>query len=381
MRSGDSSSSSSGATSARSAPPRSSRLSLTYPRATYSSATWLLPAPGMPITTTTSAPARSGGRSTSGRPKARVSAAAASASRSSAAARAAERAVSGRRAPGIGTTTGERPSSHASATSAGVALLASATRASSSTRPTRPARTGTAEGRVRHHCDPFLRAPVDDAPAQRAVVERAERDLDRRDRRQLERLVELPAVDVRETDAADETVVDEPRERAHRRAPRRARIRRVQEVEVDRQPVECGETRLAVGADRLRSAVGNPGAAGARHPALRHDPRALVRATRTQRSSEQGLVVAVRARRVEDGDAGIQPRRRSSRARLPRREARPSTDACSRDRCAAPSRRASEERPDRQPTRGVDVPRTRGFTTVYAPPTDRKPASTIGGVA
>ena len=42
--------------SSRKDPPRSSRLSRRWPRATYSSATRLLPAPGMPMTTTTSAP-------------------------------------------------------------------------------------------------------------------------------------------------------------------------------------------------------------------------------------------------------------------------------------------------------------------------------------
>ena len=79
----------------------------------------------------------------------------------------------------------------------------------------------------------------------------------------------------------------------------------MQEVEVDRQSVERGEARLAVGTDRLRAAVRDPGATGAHHPALGHDPRALVRAACAQGSSEHRLVVAVRARRVEDGDARV----------------------------------------------------------------------------
>ena len=98
---------------------------------------------------------------------------------------------------------------------------------------------------MRDHRDPLLGAPFDDAPAQRTVVERAQRNLDSRDRRQLERLVELTAVDVREADTADDAVVEEPRKRAHRRVQRRAWIGRVQEVEIDRQPVERGKTRLA----------------------------------------------------------------------------------------------------------------------------------------
>ena len=63
------------------------------------------------------------------------------------------------------------------------------------------------------------------------------------------------------------------------------------EVEVDRQAVESGEARFAVGADRLRAAVRDPRAAGARHAALRHDPRARVRAGAAEAAGQQPLVV------------------------------------------------------------------------------------------
>ena len=46
---------------------------------------------------------------------------------------------------------------------------------------------------MRDQRDPELVAPLDDAAAQCPVVEGGERDLDRRDRSQLERLVELAA--------------------------------------------------------------------------------------------------------------------------------------------------------------------------------------------
>ena len=120
---------------------------------------------------------------------------------------------------------------------------------------------------------PSLGAALDHAAAQRAIVERAERDLHGRDRRELERLVELRPVDVRDAHAPHEPVVDEPRQRAQRRPPRRPRIGRVEQVEVDRQAVERREARLAVGPDRLRAPVGQPAAARPRHAALGHDAR------------------------------------------------------------------------------------------------------------
>ena len=152
---------------------------------------------------------------------------------------------------------------------------------------------------------PELVAALDDAAAERAVVEGRERDLHRRHRRELDCLVELPTVDIGHADPADEAVVDEPRERTHRRAPRRPRIRSVQEVEVDRRAAERVQARLAVRTNRFRTAVRHPRAAGSGHAALRYHPRAQLRSAAAQRVGEQLLVARVRACGVEDGDACV----------------------------------------------------------------------------
>ena len=188
-----------------------------------------------------------------------------------AAACAAERAVSGRRAPGSGR---RRARGRAATRSVSAGLDPCG-----AFRP--------AEGRVGDQRDPELVAPLDDAAAERPVVEGRERNLHRRDRSELERLVEPPPVDVRDADAPDETLVGEPGEGANGRLPRRPWIRRVDEVEVDRQPVQRGEARLAVGRDRLRAAVRHPGAARPGHPALRHDPCALPCAAAVEGAGEQ----------------------------------------------------------------------------------------------
>ena len=176
--------------------------------------------------------------------------------------------------------------------------------------PRQAARAARAtERRVRDHGDPFLDAPVDDASPESVVVERAEGHLDGRDRGELERLVKLAAIEVRDADIAHDVFRCEAGERTQRGTPRRARVRSMDQVEVDLQAVECGEARLAVGADGLRATVGQPAAAGPGHPALRDDPSARVRAAATESSCQQGLVVAelfgvqpVGARGVEDGD-------------------------------------------------------------------------------
>ena len=160
-----------------------------------------------------------------------------------------------------------------------------------------------AERRVGDHRDSELGAAFDDTSAQSPVVEGADRDLDGRDRRELHGLVQLRAVDVADADARDQAVGDEPCERANRRRPRRARIRRVEQVEVDRQPAECLEARLAVGADRLRATVRDPRAIRSRHAALRHDPHSV---RVTERASEQLLVALVGPRGVEHGDPGVE---------------------------------------------------------------------------
>ena len=145
---------------------------------------------------------------------------------------------------------------------------------------------------MRDHRDARVHAALDDAAAKRAVVERTDRDLNRGHGSELERLVQLRAADVREPDVLDEAVVDETRECAHGGSPRRSRIGRVDEIEIDRKPVERREARLAVRANRFRSTVGNPCAARTSHASLRHDARALARTARAESAREQRLVVA-----------------------------------------------------------------------------------------
>ena len=192
----------------------------------------------------------------------------------------------------------------------------SATARNASFRSSPRARRGPPSGECAITATPASVQRSSTPPRSSSVVEGAERDLHRGDRRELERLVQLVAVDVADADPRDEPLVDELRESADGRAPRRPRVGRVEEVEVDREPVERGEARLAVGADRPRAAVGHPGAAGPRHPALRHDPRGLGGIARAQGMSEEPLAVPelvlsppVRPRRVEHGDPRCHRRR------------------------------------------------------------------------
>jgi hypothetical protein len=161
---------------------------------------------------------------------------------------------------------------------------------------------------VSDHGDPCLGAAVDDSSSQGAVVVGTERNLDGRDGGELERHVQLAAVDVREAHPPHEAFVDEAGQRAHGGSPRRPRIGRVDEVEVDRQADESGEACFAVGANRLRATVRDPPAAEPRHATLRHDPGAHVRPRAAEAARQQSLVVselsrvaAVRARCVEHG--------------------------------------------------------------------------------
>ena len=149
------------------------------------------------------------------------------------------------------------------------------------------------ERRVGEHRDLELGTAVDHAAAERAVVVRTQCDLHSRDRSELDRLVQLRAVDVGDAHASNEAIVDEPGERAHGRPPGCPRIGCVDEVEVDREAVERGEAGLAVGADRLGAAVGNPGAVPPAHAALRHDPGARLDRRAAQGLGEERLVVPV----------------------------------------------------------------------------------------
>ena len=135
-----------------------------------------------------------------------------------------------------------------------------------------PDPTRATERRVGDERDPELAAAIHDPAAERAVVEDAQRDLHCGDRREVDGFVQLRAGDVADADSPDEAVVDEPRERADGRAPGRPRIGCVQEIQVDLEPGERLQARLAIGPDRLRATVRYPRAVGSRHSTLRHDP-------------------------------------------------------------------------------------------------------------
>ena len=72
-----------------------------------------------------------------------------------------------------------------------------------------------AERRMRDQRDTRLGASLDQADAERPVVDHAQGNLHRGDRSEPERFVQLTAVHVREADARHQAVLDEPGERAH----------------------------------------------------------------------------------------------------------------------------------------------------------------------
>ena len=136
----------------------------------------------------------------------------------------------------------------------------------------------------------------------------------------------------------------------HGGSPGRPRVRGVDQVQVDRQTVERGEARLAVGEDRLRAAVRDPGAgrAGSSRPWSRSaDARGgfavPARRPRAAARCDRGPPRRVRMRaRCRIRSRPPPPRPRSSSARGPRRARSRSTGACSRGRCGAPRRQASQ---------------------------------------
>src|SRR5450755_2650654 len=152
------------------------------------------------------------------------------------------------------------------------------------------------------HLDAELDAARDDATAQRPIGKGAEGDLDRVDRRDTEREVELPSRDVRQPDPPDKARPSHPFESAHGGDPRYARIGRVQEVRVDGKAPESLDAGLAVLAYRARAPVGLPTPLGPTHPALRENADGS-----TAKRSRQGPLVVtelrvierIRARRVE----------------------------------------------------------------------------------
>ena len=94
------------------------------------------------------------------------------------------------------------------------------------------------------------------------------RHLDRADRDEVERLLELRPVDVRESGVADSRWSSRRASARTGGSPRRPRVGRVDQVQVDRQAAERGEARLAVARERLGTAVGHPAAGGRVIPPL-----------------------------------------------------------------------------------------------------------------
>ena len=181
-----------------------------------------------------------------------------------------------------------RSSSQASAISAGVAPRAAAIAPSGDSRPG-GRRGGSAKRRVGDDDQPGLEAALDDTAAERRVVERAQRNLDRRQRSELERLVELRAIDVGDADARSQPVFVDPSERANRRPPRNPRVGSVQQIEVDRQAGERGQARFAVSPEGAGPPVRYPVAARSRHAALRDDPRQGASQAPRARASSRSL--------------------------------------------------------------------------------------------
>ena len=171
----------------------------------------------------------------------------------------------------------------------------------------RPSQRGVGD-----HDDSRAGAVLDEASAECGVVERVERDLHRGDRGDVERLVQLATVDVGQPDVPHQAVLEETAQRAHRGRPGRARIRCMDEVEVDAQAVQGDEAGLAVAGDRAGAAVRDPSAAGPRHATLGDDAGGCRGAAAAQSAGQQRLVVAevgssvtVGARGVEDGHARV----------------------------------------------------------------------------
>lgn len=188
--------------------------------------------------------------------------------------------------------------------------------------PSQAARTSrAAERRVGDHGDPCLHAAFDQTPTNGAVVVRAECRLHCCDGSRSEGLVQLRAIDVGEPHPTDQALVAQSGQGADRGPPRRARIWRMDEVEVDRKPVEGLEACLAVRADRAGTTIRDPAAAAAGHAPLGDDASARVRAAVTQCTGNQFLVVSdiawadpVRPSGVEHGhaclDSGLDRRHR-----------------------------------------------------------------------
>ena len=131
--------------------------------------------------------------------------------------------------------------------------------------------------------------------------------------------------DVAQADLLDEAALLERGQRAHARGQRRARIWRVELIEVDALDAERAPARLTGGGQVTGASVGNPAPARPREATLgRHAHPRGVAAPGRERTCDQALVVpdlarvpAVGIRGVDQGDAGVEGGvQRGQRARL-----------------------------------------------------------------
>ena len=193
------------------------------------------------------------------------------------------------------------------------ALSCNGDESSASCETTRSARA--AQRRVRDQRDSALLAELDKPSPHRGVIEHAQRNLDGRDLGHVKRLFELAAVHVGDPDIANQPLALQLGERADGGPPGCTRVRGVDQVQVDGNSVEGGETRFAIGANRPGATVGNPQIAGAGHAAFGDDARALLDARTSQRV---GRAVA-RSLPGRPGPAHMRVRCRRSRSRHPQR--------------------------------------------------------------
>src|SRR5580700_752801 len=133
--------------------------------------------------------------------------------------------------------------------------------------------------------NPAVLTEVEQPASHGAVLEHAEGDLDCRDLNEIDRLLQLPSVDVRQPDVSDRALIEQPPECAHRGRPRRPWIWSMDEEEIDGQAVKRCKARLAPGKNRVRAAVRKPAAAGAGHPTFGDDLRPPRGAAPAERAS------------------------------------------------------------------------------------------------
>jgi len=186
-----------------------------------------------------------------------------------------------------------------------------------------------AERPMREDRDVVREAILDHAAEDRVVAPHAELDLDGRDRRDGARLLDLPDVDVAQANRLDEPVAPQCLERTGARRQRRARIGRVQLIEVDAIDAERPPARLARGDEMARTAIGDPASLRTSQTALGGDTDArAIAVPAAEGARNQPLVVsgvvrieAVRIGGVEERHAGIQCRVKDAHGRVSSRSA------------------------------------------------------------